>query len=623
MLAAGAAGVEAGRLEHRADRPARVRQVDVAAPADRARSPAVGRTRPSSIRRVVVLPAPLGPRKPVTSPAATSKLRSRTAVTAAEPFGQAADGYVSHRCTIARRRRRSRRPGAASSGYRQRGIQPGPPAAYREAMNVVRVRPAPKPRVADAVGGYRGRGPRRRRGSGGWRLRVGPRLRRGSGGWRLGHLRRAARFHPHWRTSRWPSWSTWSRCSPRHRRTTCTTGSRLLFGAVACGALILRRRWPYVVLMVSTVGGRGVPGAVPAGSTGRWSWPRRSSRCTRWPSRPSRRRSLLIGVLVVLAFGGFHTGSASRPASSGRRTSPSPPSAGWPSPPATPPATAAPTWPRSSARAQRAEHDRDAEARRRVTEERLRIARDLHDSVGHHLALINVQAGVAAHVLTDQPDAAREAFAHDPGRRAGPRWTSCATRSGCCASPATRPRRSSRPSAWPASPTCSPRSRRAGLSITEQPTEGAEPVAALGRRPHRVPGDPGVADQRVQARRPGATSALTLDRRSPAVVDDHRWRIRPPTAGVRAGTASPACANGSPRSAAGCDAGPRRRYGSVVEAMPSAVTDPRAARRRPAAGAGRFRHAHRRRRRTCRWSARRATGREASTWPARRGPTSC
>src|SRR4051794_35265997 len=43
--------------------------------------PHVGRTRPSSIRSVVDLPAPFGPRKPVTAPARTSKLRSSTATT--------------------------------------------------------------------------------------------------------------------------------------------------------------------------------------------------------------------------------------------------------------------------------------------------------------------------------------------------------------------------------------------------------------------------------------------------------------------------------------------------------------------------------------------------------------
>ena len=43
--------------------------------------PDVGRTSPSSIRSVVVLPAPFGPRKPVTRPGATWKERSSTART--------------------------------------------------------------------------------------------------------------------------------------------------------------------------------------------------------------------------------------------------------------------------------------------------------------------------------------------------------------------------------------------------------------------------------------------------------------------------------------------------------------------------------------------------------------
>jgi signal transduction histidine kinase len=53
----------------------------------------------------------------------------------------------------------------------------------------------------------------------------------------------------------------------------------------------------------------------------------------------------------------------------------------------------------------------DADARRRIDEERLRIARDLHDVVAHTMATINVQAGAAAHVLRDRPDVAAEALA--------------------------------------------------------------------------------------------------------------------------------------------------------------------------------------------------------------------
>jgi signal transduction histidine kinase len=63
-------------------------------------------------------------------------------------------------------------------------------------------------------------------------------------------------------------------------------------------------------------------------------------------------------------------------------------------------------------RARRAEQTREEEAGRRVIEERLRIARELHDVVAHHIAVIQVQSGVADHLLTDRPDAAREALGH-------------------------------------------------------------------------------------------------------------------------------------------------------------------------------------------------------------------
>ncbi|MFF1924579.1 sensor histidine kinase [Streptomyces sp. NPDC058221] len=63
-------------------------------------------------------------------------------------------------------------------------------------------------------------------------------------------------------------------------------------------------------------------------------------------------------------------------------------------------------------RAERAERTREEEAGRRVAEERLRIARDLHDVVAHHIALVNVQAGVAAHVMDKRPDQAKQALAH-------------------------------------------------------------------------------------------------------------------------------------------------------------------------------------------------------------------
>ena len=47
----------------------------------------------------------------------------------------------------------------------------------------------------------------------------------------------------------------------------------------------------------------------------------------------------------------------------------------------------------------------------RAGEERLRIARELHDALGHHLSLISVQSGVALHVNEELPEQARTSLA--------------------------------------------------------------------------------------------------------------------------------------------------------------------------------------------------------------------
>ncbi|MGW0372994.1 sensor histidine kinase [Streptomyces coeruleorubidus] len=61
-------------------------------------------------------------------------------------------------------------------------------------------------------------------------------------------------------------------------------------------------------------------------------------------------------------------------------------------------------------RARRAEESRDSEARRRVAEERLRIARELHDLVAHQITLANAQATVAAHLFDARPEQTRKSL---------------------------------------------------------------------------------------------------------------------------------------------------------------------------------------------------------------------
>ncbi|MFH8615126.1 sensor histidine kinase [Streptomyces sp. NPDC017979] len=61
-------------------------------------------------------------------------------------------------------------------------------------------------------------------------------------------------------------------------------------------------------------------------------------------------------------------------------------------------------------RAQRAEESRESEASQRVAEERVRIARELHDLVAHQITLANAQATVAAHLFDTRPEQTRKSL---------------------------------------------------------------------------------------------------------------------------------------------------------------------------------------------------------------------
>jgi signal transduction histidine kinase len=181
----------------------------------------------------------------------------------------------------------------------------------------------------------------------------------------------------------------------------------------ACGALVCRRRWPVPVLVVTMIGavaylmlsrGQGVV-MVAAPMIALYTVAETSN----W------RRSLAASGLTVLVLGGAHL-LLLRPDS---RFGPETVTAVVAVAALGGLAVAAGDAARNRRayiaevedRARRAERSREQEANRRVTEERLRLARDLHDVLGHQIALINVQAGVVAHVLDDQPETARQALA--------------------------------------------------------------------------------------------------------------------------------------------------------------------------------------------------------------------
>ena len=185
--------------------------------------------------------------------------------------------------------------------------------------------------------------------------------------------------------------------------------------AVACGALAARRHHPLVVLLVSTVAAETFL-ALLHGQRGDLVLAAPLVALYTLVETTGRRRGVVLGAGSVVALAVVHVlikpsswigpenvalaalgalAIASGEAARNRRA----------------------YLAEVEERARRAEREQEQEARRRLTEERLHLARELHDVVGHRLALINVQAGVAGHLLESDPVRAREALGHV--RRAG------------------------------------------------------------------------------------------------------------------------------------------------------------------------------------------------------------
>ena len=132
---------------------------------------------------------------------------------------------------------------------------------------------------------------------------------------------------------------------------------------------------------------------------------------------------------------------------------------------------------------------REREAARRVTEERLRIARDLHDTVAHSMATIAVQAGSALHVL-GPAQAGSGAGRRGAGRGARGAERDPGYEQGGAGRHADYPRRAAR------------RGRRAG--IRRDPGGRAGPAGRAERRGTGRPGAPvTVVIEGEQGRCPG------------------------------------------------------------------------------------------------------------------------
>jgi DNA-binding NarL/FixJ family response regulator/signal transduction histidine kinase len=152
-------------------------------------------------------------------------------------------------------------------------------------------------------------------------------------------------------------------------------------------------------------------------------------------------------------------------------------------------------------RAARLELDRAERARRAVAEERLRIARELHDVVGHSVSVMTVQAGAARMLL----------LAGEPEQARGPLVTIEETGHEALADMRRVLgilRRDMSESALEPAPSLSrldtlvERCEKAGLPVVVHDRRGP-PGAAARDRPLRLPRRPGGADERDQVRRPG------------------------------------------------------------------------------------------------------------------------
>ena len=165
---------------------------------------------------------------------------------------------------------------------------------------------------------------------------------------------------------------------------------------------------------------------------------------------------------------------------------------------------------------------RVADAQRQASEERLRMARDLHDVIGHNISLISVQAAVGLDLMDSDPEQARAALTaiKSVSREALDELRSMlAALRQAGEQPPTAPTPGL--ARLPELCAADPGGRHPGPDRGQR----AGPAAAGRGRPGRVPHRAGIADQRGPARRtapPRSGSVIRPGGVSVEVLDDGR-----------------------------------------------------------------------------------------------------
>ncbi|MFD0592315.1 histidine kinase [Catellatospora coxensis] len=209
-------------------------------------------------------------------------------------------------------------------------------------------------------------------------------------------------------------------------------------------------------------------------------------------------------------------------------------------------------------RADEAERTREETARRRADEERLHLARELHDSLTHQISVIKVQAAVAVHLARKRGEQVPEALLaiEQAGREASRELRATLQ--------ALRDDGSTPPRGLDDVPELVARARTSGLDATLTIAGSRRDVpAAVDRTAYRI-----VQESLTNVARHAAalTASVRIDYRPDALairVDDDGGAA--PGGAAIPGSGCSGCASGSRRSADGCERS-RAGGGFTVEA---------------------------------------------------------